>query len=326
MRIRLIVLMAALALLAAVPVARAEDPTDITSTGGELVESDGDGTFPPAASSGGLVEISAAQASIPRAASIVELQREIRLALRDGELSPQVADHLLDLVGQASRAMASGDEERTCAALESLLETLQTAVDLERLNAVLGDAWASDVAALQVSMGCIPLITGSVTDPAGDATDWAGLDPDPDLVSATVSSNGVDLILTVGFAPGTFDESTAMVDFLLDTDQDTATGHPGTDAGCTRDASVLGTDFIVKVGVATLPQTWSMSGCNAPGTSSFAGTFAVVENGYEATVPISLIGADDGVLNFKVISFAVGTNVLDYMPDTGLASGVTAPE
>ncbi|MCZ6485072.1 MAG: hypothetical protein O6826_05185, partial [Acidobacteria bacterium] len=73
-------------------------------------------------------------------------------------------------------------------------------------------------------------IFGSVADPSGDASPSENDDPDPDVISATVTSDGINLTLTVRYAPGTFDPQLTQAVFLFDTDQDPNTGHPGSDS------------------------------------------------------------------------------------------------
>jgi hypothetical protein len=68
-------------------------------------------------------------------------------------------------------------------------------------------------------------------------------------------------------------------------------------------------------------------GADQPGDK----TVTYLPNGMDVTFARSLIGNDDGMLNFKVISFGfLGgssfTAVLDRMPDTGLPAGTVIPQ
>jgi hypothetical protein len=168
---------------------------------------------------------------------------------------------------------------------------------------------------------------GVVTDPAGDATPYPGV-TSPDLISATGSVTGTNLVLNVQFAPGTFDPATCQVTINLDTDENISTGSPGVDSGCVNDASLMGTDFIVWMQPRSFQALVfkSSGGCNS---WNMLGTIAVTlkGNGMETTVPMALLDNDDGKINFKALSNAWlgqgtnSTNVLDVMPDYTLPPG-----
>ncbi len=175
--------------------------------------------------------------------------------------------------------------------------------------------------------------SGSVTDPDNDATasSTSNPAPGPDVISATVTSDGVNLHLSVRYAPGTFDSTLTRTQFMLDTDEDPNTGHPGTNSGCIDDAGIIGSEFLVNVGanLGTDAQVYSYNGTCNSFSSVGTGTASYVTDGMDATVPLSLLGSDDGAMAFKVaiseqISGSTGfTGVLDYMPDLGLAAGST---
>ena len=172
---------------------------------------------------------------------------------------------------------------------------------------------------------------GSVTDPDNDALPSVNEDPDPDLVSASVTSDGTDLHLSVRFKPGTFDQALAEVQFSLDTDQDPSTGHPGTTAaGCVTGADDIGMEFFVNVGASlgTEAQLFRFLGtCNAFAIAG-AGTVTFAADGMDAVVPLALLDQDDGLLNFKVtLSEQIGdgsTSILDTAPDVGLPAATSA--
>ena len=83
---------------------------------------------------------------------------------------------------------------------------------------------------------------GSVTDSSGDAVP-SSVTPSPDVVSANVLNTGSALVFQVRFAQGTFDPASSYVQLLLDTDRNPATGHPGTDSGCSTDAGSIGSEL-----------------------------------------------------------------------------------
>ena len=105
----------------------------------------------------------------------------------------------------------------------------------------------------------------------------------------------------VRFAPGTFNATTTLIDILMDTDLNTATGHPGTDNSCTNDAAVLGSDYIARAGGGVANVAPSPS-CNAGGAAQ-AATVVTLSDGMDVTFPLSAIGGDDGQLRFKVITY-----------------------
>src|SRR5262249_8618189 len=100
------------------------------------------------------------------------------------------------------------------------------------------------------------------------------------------------------------------------------TGHAGVNSSCGPDAGVIGSEFILDAGGfgGTLQQYQGT--CNV---FDFVAETAVdiVTDGYDITVPLALIGSN-GVLNYKVISYAGGSGVLDVMPNVGSSPGTTA--
>jgi hypothetical protein len=174
-----------------------------------------------------------------------------------------------------------------------------------------------------------PSASGSVVDPSGDA-----LQEGPDLVAGTVLVEDDNITLNVRFAPETFNQQTAIVQFLLDTDQNVATGHQGTDAGCSApDNSKIGAEYIVVFGAVAAPTQalvvpFTGPTCNqfGAGTLTGAGSVIYLANGMDVTFPRSLIGNDNGLLNFKVISYTSGSSVLDRMTDAGAPASVVTPQ
>ncbi|HEU4937885.1 MAG TPA: pentapeptide repeat-containing protein [Vicinamibacterales bacterium] len=163
----------------------------------------------------------------------------------------------------------------------------------------------------------------TLSDPAGDATPNAN-GVSPDLVETKVIQAGTDLIFEVRFEPGTFDPATTRASLVLDTDQNAATGHPGVDASCANDAALLGLEYQVD---APSGQVYHYSGCRTF-TLGGVGAVTTAANGFDIRIGLALLGGDDGVLNFKVltqrqISPGGSTGILDYMSNIGSAVGST---
>jgi hypothetical protein len=174
---------------------------------------------------------------------------------------------------------------------------------------------------------------GQVTDPSGDA----GIPPPPavppDLISASVTVSNGSMNLGVRFAPGAFNSETTFVVFSLDTDQNPSTGHPGLDEFGTIDAGIIGSDFLVTLGSAfNAGRAQVLKYVGPPiNTFAFVASFPVTfsQDGMDVTVPLSAIGSDDGLLNFKVVSVVQiapngFTGILDVMPNVGLPAGSTS--
>jgi len=169
---------------------------------------------------------------------------------------------------------------------------------------------------------CVSAVSGgdSVNDPSGDSTP-SSITPSPDLVSTTVLNTGTALVFQVRFAAGTFDPVTTEAQLLLDTDQAAATGHPGIDSGCLADAAQIGSEFIVNATIDGGAILQYLGQCNQFGFLSDIGV-TIVADGYDITVPLATLN-DDGVLNYKVVTFVPGSGVLDVMPNVGLPAGST---
>ncbi len=174
--------------------------------------------------------------------------------------------------------------------------------------------------------------SGSVTDSDNDAESSRNEDPDADVISARVTSDGTDLYLSVRFKAGTFDQALTRAAFHLDTDQDASTGnHPGTTPGCLEDADILGADFVVFVGGSLgtdIRRGLPACGASVPVMAAGAAVTTFVVDGMEALVPLALLDGDDGWLNFKVtiseeISASSATGILDTIPDVGLPGGIS---
>jgi hypothetical protein len=70
----------------------------------------------------------------------------------------------------------------------------------------------------------------------------------PSITCVNITVIGGMATLTVAFAAGTFDSATTSVEFGLDTDRNPATGSPGMNSSGTRDAGIIGLDYIVTFG------------------------------------------------------------------------------
>jgi hypothetical protein len=165
---------------------------------------------------------------------------------------------------------------------------------------------------------------------------------DPDLVSGTVVIQEDFVTLQARFAAGTFNQHTTVAQFALDTDQNAATGQQGTDSVCAADHGQIGVEYIVDFGsdahgTRATVRPFTGPGCNAFGAATFTDIGSVIyrADGLDVAFPRSLIGNDEGLLNFKVISFrylpenapsVTVTSVLDRMTNTGQAPGVVVPQ
>lgn len=163
----------------------------------------------------------------------------------------------------------------------------------------------------------------TVTDAVGDAVVDARVPVSPDLIRATADVAGGSLTLMIQFAPGTFDRQTTRVSVLLDTDQDGSTGI--------RQGDGIGADYAVDLAAATGQAIVSKANpttCAARGSCfDTVGSTPVtlLTDAMQVTVPLSLLGNDDGRLNFQMDAYALvaplTTVLFDFMPDNNLAPG-----
>jgi len=160
--------------------------------------------------------------------------------------------------------------------------------------------------------------SGTLLDASGDAPGF----PQSDITRGTVTVQGGNATLRIRFAQP-FSAETG-VQFMLDTDQSAATGNHGTDSLCVNDNGVIGVEYIVDFGPGSVTSIidggdGTQAGIRAfvgPGCNSFGGatltvadsvvpifddTFTLV--GMDVTLPVSMIGSDDGHLNFKVLTY-----------------------
>jgi hypothetical protein len=169
-----------------------------------------------------------------------------------------------------------------------------------------------------------PTLFGQISEFPADA----GLG-NPDLECAAAGVVGTDFVVYVKFVSGTFNDTT-FTDVHLDTDQNTATGWSGIDAS-NNDSALMGTDFIIRGGAntytGTTAEVWQGTGPNTlVKTADVAGAYSFFADGFTVTIPLSDLGSDDGILNFKVttalqLSAASWTGIKDYLTDVGTAPG-----
>lgn len=179
--------------------------------------------------------------------------------------------------------------------------------------------WTGAASAAPIACTGLP---GSITDAAGDAVEINF--SAPDIVCAAAQVNNGNLELRAGFAAGTFNPATTIVYFNLDTDQDPATGYPGIDAG-NNDSAIMGVEYIVTIAPGGVMQVLYALSLEVLGD----GTLELFDDGVLATIALSLLGDDDGLLNFKAqaataLAPSGSTSIQDYATDIGVAPGVSA--
>lgn len=164
-------------------------------------------------------------------------------------------------------------------------------------------------------------LRADVMDALGDTGAFAGVAVPPDLRSGSIEiTPGNLMLITVRCGSGTFNPATTAIQFDLDVDQNPVTGSP---------FEGLGLDYIINMG--------SLFYGNQAQVMRFVGgtqyqvvgnvPISIVADGIDVGIPLSLIGNDDGRLNFRVIaSSQLGANsfstILDYMPDRGVPAAV----
>jgi hypothetical protein len=163
-------------------------------------------------------------------------------------------------------------------------------------------------------------VRGEVSDPTGDALSDPRVPAAPDLVHATADVVAGNITFVIQFAPGTLDRQTTRVSVLLDTDQDGSTGI--------RQASGIGADYDIDLAAGTSQAaiTKADPASCAARQSCFvsAGSMAVTvtADSVQVTVPLSLLGNDDGRLSFQASSYVLVAPltpvVFDLIPDSGL--------
>lgn len=190
------------------------------------------------------------------------------------------------------------------------------------LFSVVGGCCISQVAADAV-------LVAKATDPTDD---WLGSDPlQGDLVAAeaVVHDNG-DIVLSVTYAPGTFDAASTAPTFLIDVDQNTATGASGLDTA-DNDADLIGPDYSVSVWPVTDTDFIRVTPFDGSGSPRIAypGEIVARDDGWDFTINSSWIGNDDGRFRFAVLTQRqlqplLFTGIADYLTDIGVAKPQTS--
>lgn len=168
-----------------------------------------------------------------------------------------------------------------------------------------------------------PALHADVTDPAGDALADPRVPVAPDLVEATADVAAGSVTFLVRLRPGTLDRTTTWVSILVDTDQNPATGV-GEPGGLGAD---YGIDLAVSTGLATVTKADAAACANRQSCFNQVGSAAITvsSDAMQVTVPLALLGNDDGRMNFRIDSYVFAAPltpvIFDYLPDTALAPG-----
>ena len=141
-----------------------------------------------------------------------------------------------------------------------------------------------------------------VTDPTGDAP--TGVSNPPDLVLATVDVSQGEVTFAIRFAPG-WDQATASLFIDLDVDQNAATGVPGTG---------IGVEYEVGPGGVVRFDGMSLTVVGMP-------TVSIAADGMNLRVPLSMLGGDDGRMDFRARVHHSLQPAFDYLPDVNLPPG-----
>jgi hypothetical protein len=194
---------------------------------------------------------------------------------------------------------------------------------------------ASMAVLLALALGCggasptapSPSPHGEVNDAVGDAIPRPSqFTSPPDLVRATVDVVAGNISFMIRLAPGTFDALTTVLNIDLDTDQNLSTGDG---------RGGLGVDYGITYGPAGFVNP--PLGNNEAYVFRFAGptppffviagrvSIMALADGINVSVPLSLLGNDDGRLNFRIQSLVQLTTIsatpFDDMPDVASSPG-----
>ena len=166
----------------------------------------------------------------------------------------------------------------------------------------------------------------SASDPAGDAGANAIVFPSPDLRSIQASVSGTTLTFDVRYHDGTFFPVETSAEITLDTDQDPSTGSPGIDSN-DNDADLIGGDYLVVIEDGEV-RIRRFDGCCFTLIATVASSR--LSNGFRTSFPLSLLGDDDGLFNFKATTSTYRDNsfspILDYIPDLGKPPAIMVGE
>jgi hypothetical protein len=168
--------------------------------------------------------------------------------------------------------------------------------------------------------------TAWTPDPAGDSKGG------PDLIAVrAVASNGV-LTLGARFTRRKFDSKTTRVAWVLDTDQDAATGSrgifgaPGV-GGRVEDARYVGADAVaLVVGACNMGSVQTYNSQTTKWALAELLASSVLADGFDAYVPLSSLGKSDSHISFKTLAYrfsgecppaSISLVVHDVAPDVG---------
>ena len=143
-----------------------------------------------------------------------------------------------------------------------------------------------------------------VSDPAGDAPTSAVVSNPPDIVRATVDVSRGEITFAIRFAPG-WEQATAFLTIDLDVDQNAATGVPGTG---------LGVEYEVEPGGVVRFDGMTATVVGTP-------TVSTASDGMTLGLPLSLLGGDDGQMDFRVRVHHSLQLAFDLLPDANLPAG-----
>jgi hypothetical protein len=159
--------------------------------------------------------------------------------------------------------------------------------------------------------------SGSVSDYTGDSGGYP-----VDLARASITVLNGAAQIEVHFASSSFKSVAWMAQLGLDVDQNPATGHHGVDSGGILDGSILGTEYIVNLeGSPAMATVFKNTGVQNDFVWVGQVSATLLGDGVTATIPLSMLGGDDGRMNFKVVSVVKPQGIRDVMPNVGLAVG-----
>jgi hypothetical protein len=164
------------------------------------------------------------------------------------------------------------------------------------------------VLALATGCGQSPTAPGtggaiSVTDSTGDVPATTAVPNPPDLQVTDVKVADGTVTFSVRFASGWAGART-LIDIYVDTDENAGTGLP---------LDGIGADYDIAAGVAL-----KYTGTVPTVIGSSAVTF--LADGADISVPLSLIGNDDGAFDFRVRARDAAQELYDELPDADKAA------
>jgi len=143
-----------------------------------------------------------------------------------------------------------------------------------------------------------------VTDATGDAPTSAVVPSPPDLVRATVDVSRGEITFAIQFAPG-WDQATTFLTIDLDVDQNASTGVP---------ASGIGAEY--EVGPTGVVRFDGMAA-----TTVGTPTVTTASDRINLRFALSLLGGDEGQMNFRVRVHHTLQPAFDFLPDLSQPAG-----